>query len=321
MTLIYLLIESNGQCNGHLASEEESDPVPDEIKPFSLRRVKSKGFSPEVSAVVISYSCIEISSSIIIYTLSIAQKHYNSDHAMLHDVNTICCCSNSSICVYIVSRVHNELLIVCDDAVVSLFSTSQQYGPGSCATLPTNLYRAASTSQVPNAYSSHYHTLGPRPKPTSTSDLSMLSPNGPSFMPAASRRQRRASLVSGRHFLIILINVHHSSRILDLVNFSHILNWKNLEKYVSQQSILLSLLFLLQGTYATVYKGKSRYKCIWLKFGLTKMFIISYSITGSFVALKEIRLEHEEGAPCTAIREGLHLVVCHGRGHICKTNH
>ena len=40
----------------------------------------------------------------------------------------------------------------------------------------------------------------------------------------------------------------------------------------------------LQGTYATVYKGKSR-------------------LTDVVVALKEIRLEHEEGAPCTAIRE------------------
>lgn len=40
-----------------------------------------------------------------------------------------------------------------------------------------------------------------------------------------------------------------------------------------------------QGTYATVYKGRS-------------------VITDDVVALKEIRLEHEEGAPCTAIREG-----------------
>lgn len=39
-----------------------------------------------------------------------------------------------------------------------------------------------------------------------------------------------------------------------------------------------------EGTYATVYKGQS-------------------TINGSYVALKEIRLEHEEGAPCTAIRE------------------
>ncbi|KAK1341483.1 hypothetical protein QTO34_017894, partial [Cnephaeus nilssonii] len=39
-----------------------------------------------------------------------------------------------------------------------------------------------------------------------------------------------------------------------------------------------------QGTYATVYKGRSK-------------------LTENLVALKEIRLEHEEGAPCTAIRE------------------
>jgi len=43
--------------------------------------------------------------------------------------------------------------------------------------------------------------------------------------------------------------------------------------------------FLMQGTYATVFKGKSQ-------------------LTDSLVALKEIRLEYEEGAPCTAIREG-----------------
>ncbi|XP_048879082.1 cyclin-dependent kinase 16-like isoform X4 [Brienomyrus brachyistius] len=39
-----------------------------------------------------------------------------------------------------------------------------------------------------------------------------------------------------------------------------------------------------EGTYATVFKGRSK-------------------LTGNLVALKEIRLEHEEGAPCTAIRE------------------
>ena len=44
-------------------------------------------------------------------------------------------------------------------------------------------------------------------------------------------------------------------------------------------------IFSLQGTYATVFKGKSL-------------------LTDNLVALKEIRLEHEEGAPCTAIREG-----------------
>ena len=40
-----------------------------------------------------------------------------------------------------------------------------------------------------------------------------------------------------------------------------------------------------EGTYATVFKG------------------ISHN-NAKLVALKEIRLEHEEGAPCTAIREG-----------------
>lgn len=40
-----------------------------------------------------------------------------------------------------------------------------------------------------------------------------------------------------------------------------------------------------QGTYATVFKGRSK-------------------LTENLVALKEIRLEHDEGAPCTAIREG-----------------
>lgn len=39
-----------------------------------------------------------------------------------------------------------------------------------------------------------------------------------------------------------------------------------------------------QGTYATVFKGKSR-------------------LTDNLVALKEIQLEPEEGAPCTGIRE------------------
>jgi serine/threonine protein kinase len=52
---------------------------------------------------------------------------------------------------------------------------------------------------------------------------------------------------------------------------------------VLEGCINLASLFL-QGTYATVYKGKSR-------------------LTDNLVALKEIRLEHEEGAPCTAIRE------------------
>ncbi|CAH8517425.1 unnamed protein product [Schistosoma turkestanicum] len=46
----------------------------------------------------------------------------------------------------------------------------------------------------------------------------------------------------------------------------------------------MDCLLIRTGTYATVYKGKSL-------------------LTETLVALKEIRLEHDEGAPCTAIRE------------------
>lgn len=35
-----------------------------------------------------------------------------------------------------------------------------------------------------------------------------------------------------------------------------------------------------------------------------KLTFFFHRLTDNLVALKEIRLEHEEGAPCTAIREG-----------------
>ena len=54
---------------------------------------------------------------------------------------------------------------------------------------------------------------------------------------------------------------------------------------LADQTDCWTLSFITQGTYATVFKGKSQ-------------------LTDSIVALKEIRLEYEEGAPCTAIREG-----------------
>ena len=53
----------------------------------------------------------------------------------------------------------------------------------------------------------------------------------------------------------------------------------------AEADLVYDLFIVFQGTYATVFKGKSR-------------------LTDALVALKEIRLEHEEGAPCTAIREG-----------------
>ncbi|XP_041266685.1 cyclin-dependent kinase 16 [Onychostruthus taczanowskii] len=67
------------------------------------------------------------------------------------------------------------------------------------------------------------------------------------------------------------------SRRLRRVSLSEI-GFGKLETYVKLDK-------LGEGTYATVYKGRSK-------------------LTENLVALKEIRLEHEEGAPCTAIREG-----------------
>ncbi|XP_059813672.1 cyclin-dependent kinase 17-like isoform X7 [Hypanus sabinus] len=66
------------------------------------------------------------------------------------------------------------------------------------------------------------------------------------------------------------------SRRLRRVSLSEI-GFGKLETYVKLDK-------LGEGTYATVYKGRSK-------------------LTDNLVALKEIRLEHEEGAPCTAIRE------------------
>uniref|UniRef100_A0A8C6NPH8 cyclin-dependent kinase n=1 Tax=Nothobranchius furzeri TaxID=105023 RepID=A0A8C6NPH8_NOTFU len=75
--------------------------------------------------------------------------------------------------------------------------------------------------------------------------------NSPPFDKPMSRRLRRASLSE--------------------------IGFGKLETYIKLDK-------LGEGTYATVFKGRSK-------------------LTDNLVALKEIRLEHEEGAPCTAIRE------------------
>eukprot|EP00731_Ephydatia_muelleri_P002262 Em0001g2262a len=135
-------------------------------------------------------------------------------------------------------------------------------------TLPIfgNLGRASSTSQVHT--SSHTRTLGLTPGSLTdlTSSPTHSPPHKVSYMPNATRKQRRESL---REF-----------------GFGKVQTYTKLEKlgetHIHPPSGLAFL--ALEGTYATVYKGRS-------------------SITGKLVALKEIRLEHEEGAPCTAIRE------------------
>uniref|UniRef100_H3BYM4 cyclin-dependent kinase n=1 Tax=Tetraodon nigroviridis TaxID=99883 RepID=H3BYM4_TETNG len=81
--------------------------------------------------------------------------------------------------------------------------------------------------------------------------LEKFAMNSPPFDKPMSRRLRRASLSE--------------------------ICFGKLETYIKLDK-------LWQGTYATVFKGRSK-------------------LTDNLVALKEIRLEHEEGAPCTAIRE------------------
>ncbi|XP_007907250.1 cyclin-dependent kinase 17 isoform X2 [Callorhinchus milii] len=81
--------------------------------------------------------------------------------------------------------------------------------------------------------------------------LEKLQLSSPPFDQPMSRRSRRASLSE--------------------------IGFGKLETYVKLDK-------LGEGTYATVFKGRSK-------------------LTDNLVALKEIRLEHEEGAPCTAIRE------------------
>ncbi|MBN3300703.1 CDK17 kinase, partial [Amia calva] len=81
--------------------------------------------------------------------------------------------------------------------------------------------------------------------------LEKFAMNSPPFGKPMSRRLRRASLSE--------------------------IGFGKLETYIKLDK-------LGEGTYATVYKGRSK-------------------LTDNLVALKEIRLEHEEGAPCTAIRE------------------
>ncbi|KAF4070714.1 hypothetical protein AMELA_G00288560 [Ameiurus melas] len=81
--------------------------------------------------------------------------------------------------------------------------------------------------------------------------LEKFAMNSPPFDKPLSRKLRRASLSE--------------------------IGFGKLETYIKLDK-------LGEGTYATVYKGRSK-------------------LTDNLVALKEIRLEHEEGAPCTAIRE------------------
>uniref|UniRef100_A0A8D0GMY8 cyclin-dependent kinase n=1 Tax=Sphenodon punctatus TaxID=8508 RepID=A0A8D0GMY8_SPHPU len=76
---------------------------------------------------------------------------------------------------------------------------------------------------------------------------------------------------------ILLINFCCFTEFTFLLPLQSEIGFGKMETYIKLEK-------LGEGTYATVYKGRSK-------------------LTENLVALKEIRLEHEEGAPCTAIRE------------------
>uniref|UniRef100_A0A665U382 mitogen-activated protein kinase n=1 Tax=Echeneis naucrates TaxID=173247 RepID=A0A665U382_ECHNA len=95
--------------------------------------------------------------------------------------------------------------------------------------------------------------------------LEKLQLSSPPFDQPLSRRSRRASLSE--------------------------IGFGKLETYIKLDK-------LGEGTYATVFKGRSK-------------------LTDNLVALKEIRLEHEEGAPCTAIREGNQLYIIRLFNFLC----
>ncbi|KAB1269754.1 Cyclin-dependent kinase 17 [Camelus dromedarius] len=108
--------------------------------------------------------------------------------------------------------------------------------------------------------------------------LEKLQINSPPFDQPMSRRSRRASLKdksSSFDSPVLFLAINFGQFIL-LLKVSEI-GFGKMETYIKLEK-------LGEGTYATVYKGRSK-------------------LTENLVALKEIRLEHEEGAPCTAIRE------------------
>ena len=113
-------------------------------------------------------------------------------------------------------------------------------------TRPGHAHRLIFTHSVPASPYGGFESA-----PVSPISVSSFAPWNDYSFRRLSRRQRRTSMTE--------------------LGFGKIESYSKLEK-------------LGEGTYASVYKGKS-------------------NLTQGLVALKEIRLEYEEGAPCTAIRE------------------
>ncbi|XP_058525069.1 cyclin-dependent kinase 18 isoform X2 [Ochotona princeps] len=118
----------------------------------------------------------------------------------------------------------------------------------------------------------------PQPEPSALSPTDSgeeLGRPSPGMQYCRPQNQRRFSMEDISKRLSLPMDIRLPQEFLQKLQLEN----PDLPKPISRMSRRASL-----GTYATVFKGRSK-------------------LTQNLVALKEIRLEHEEGAPCTAIRE------------------
>ncbi|KAM8976555.1 cyclin-dependent kinase 18 [Pelodytes ibericus] len=134
--------------------------------------------------------------------------------------------------------------------------------------------------------------LSPSNAALSPSDGEGLSPTSLSYRKAA---HRRLSMEDVSKRLSLPMDIRLPAELLDKLQMNSPEDDQKPLTRLSRRASLSDIGFgkletyvkldkLGEGTYATVFKGRSK-------------------LTENLVALKEIRLEHEEGAPCTAIRE------------------
>ncbi|KAK9404521.1 cyclin-dependent kinase 18 [Crotalus adamanteus] len=126
------------------------------------------------------------------------------------------------------------------------------------------------------------------------SSVSPLEGRSPTSMHYQNGNQRRFSMEDVSKRLSLPMDIHLPPEFLQKLEMENPEISKPLSRMSRRASLsdigfgkmetYVKLEKLGEGTYATVFKGRSK-------------------LTKNLVALKEIRLEHEEGAPCTAIRE------------------
>uniref|UniRef100_A0A8C5GGT5 cyclin-dependent kinase n=1 Tax=Gouania willdenowi TaxID=441366 RepID=A0A8C5GGT5_GOUWI len=160
------------------------------------------------------------------------------------------------------------------------------------------------TEQIHQLNIRHTQGLTPQSLDPQSLDASPISPDPttpeaqfPSHLPFYSKAQhRRFSMEDVSKRMSLPMDIHLPSEFLKkLQQESENLPLCQPPSRISRRASLSDIGFgkletyvklgkLGEGTYATVFKGRSK-------------------LTENLVALKEIRLEHDEGTPCTAIRE------------------